>query len=89
MLTITIREFSRNMKDISERIAEGEGFLVSKNSDIIFEIKPTVQEGCEKLPIMMNKQRIIQDLQSQIQEKLNEIIVLNQHIDELLKNEKF
>lgn len=89
MLTITIRDFTRNMKDISERIVEGEGFLVSKNSTIIFEIKPSLQEGSENLPVQINKQEIIKDLQEQIQLKLKEVIVLNQHIDELLKNEKF
>ncbi len=77
------------MKNISERVTEGEGFLVSKNSNIIFEIKPSTQEGSEKLPIIINKQRVVQSLQTQVQKKLNEIIVLNQYIDELLKTEKF
>ncbi len=87
MLIITIREFSRNMKDISQRVAEGEHFLVTKNSEVIFEIKPKIKKGSEGLPIVMNKKIIIKDMQTQIQEKLKEILVLNQHINILLQDE--
>ncbi|HIP21750.1 MAG TPA: hypothetical protein EYG72_02250 [Candidatus Pacebacteria bacterium] len=85
MLKITIRDFSRNMKDVSERVAQGEGFLITKNSDVIFEIKPKIKKGSENLPIISDKNKIIQNLQIQIQEKLEEISELNQHINILLK----
>lgn len=88
MLRITIRDFSRNMKDVSERVALGESFLVTKNSEVVFEIKPKIKKESQNLPIEMNKQRVIQVLQSQIQQKLEEINVLNQHINVLLKDEK-
>ena len=86
MLTITIREFSRNMKDVSDRVSKGEGFLVTKNSNVIFEIKPTLKEECKNLPIQVDKQIIIQSLQTEIQKKLDEIMVLNQHINKLINN---
>ena len=86
MLKITVRDLSRNMKDVSDRIALGEGFLITKNSEVIFEIKPVIQDERKKFPIVADKQKIIQDLQIQIQEKLQEISELNQHINILLKN---
>jgi antitoxin (DNA-binding transcriptional repressor) of toxin-antitoxin stability system len=87
MLKITIRDFSRNMKDVSERVAQGESFLITKNSDVIFEIKPKIKKEEENLPIISNKAQVIQNLQIQIQEKLEEISSLNQHINILLKED--
>ena len=87
MLKITVRDLSRNMRDISERVAQGEGFLITKNSEVIFEIKPKIKEENKNLPIVSDKQKIIRNLQIQIQEKLEEISALNQHINFLL-NEK-
>jgi len=75
------------MKEISERVAQGESFLITKNSEVIFEIKPKIKEESEKLPIVVNKQRIIRILQLKVQEKMNEVAVLNQHINILLKDE--
>lgn len=87
MLKITIRDLSRNMKDVSERVAQGEGFLITKNSDVIFEIKPKLKKSDKNLPIISNKTIIIQNLQIKIQDKLEEISELNQHINILLKND--
>ena len=75
------------MKDVSERVAQGESFLITKNSDVIFEIKPKIKKEEENLPIISNKAQVIQNLQIQIQDKLEEISNLNQHIKvDLLKN---
>ena len=86
MLKITIREFSRNMKDISERVAQGEGFLVTKNSKVIFEIKPKIKEEKKKMPIVANKNEVLKALQAQVNEKIDEIKILNQHISDLIEN---
>ena len=84
MLRITVRDFSRNMKEISERVAQGEGFLITRNNEVIFEIKPKIKKSQKNLPIISNKKKIIHLLQNQIQEKLEEISVLNQHIRNLM-----
>ncbi len=44
MTTITMREFSRNLSAISKRVSKGESFCVSKNSEIIFEVKPNIKK---------------------------------------------
>ncbi len=75
------------MKDVSERVAQGESFLITKNSEVIFEIKPKIKKSQENLPILSDKAKIIQNLQIQIQEKINEISELNQHINILLKKD--
>ena len=85
MLKITIRDFSRNMREISERVAQGEGFLITKNSDVVFEIKPKIKKN--DLPIISNKTQVIRILQNQIDEKLAEIAELNQHIKMLVGDE--
>ena len=85
MLKITIRELSRNTKEISERVAQGEGFLITKNSDVIFEIKPRIKKN--DLPIVSDKAQVIKILQNQIDEKLAEIAELNQHIKMLIESE--
>jgi len=77
------------MKEISERVAQGESFLITKNSEVIFEIKPKIKEESERLPIIANKQRIIRTLQLKVQEKMKEIAILNQHINILLNDEEF
>ena len=87
MLKITIRDLSRNMKEISERISQGESFLITKNSDVIFEINPVIEEEKKKFPIVSDKKQIIQHLQREIQEKLQEISELNQHISVLLNDD--
>ena len=87
MLKITIRDLSRNMKEISERISQGESFLITKNSDVIFEINPVIEEEKKKFPIVSDKKKIIQHLQREIQERLQEISELNQHISVLLNDD--
>ena len=87
MLKITIRDLSRNMKEISERISQGESFLITKNSEVIFEINPVIEEEKKKFPIVSDKKKIIQHLQMEIQEKLQEISELNQHINVLLNDD--
>ena len=72
------------MKEISERVAQGEGFLITRNNEVIFEIRPKIKKSQENLPIVSDKKKIIQLLQNQIQEKLEEISVLNQHIRNLM-----
>jgi len=87
MIKITIRDFSRNMKSISERVAMGESFLVTKNSKVIFEIKPKINNHSKKIPIVPNKKEIIKTLQAQVNEKIEEIKILNKHINDLIENE--
>ncbi len=74
------------MKDISERVAQGEGFLVTKNSKVIFEIKPKIKEEKKKMPIVVNKNEVLKALQAQVNEKIDEIKILNQHISDLIEN---
>ena len=75
------------MREISERVAQGEGFLVTKNSKVIFEIKPRIKESNQNLPIIANKKEIIKKLQAEIDTKLEEIAVLNQHIKFLMEDD--
>jgi flagellar motility protein MotE (MotC chaperone) len=70
------------MREISERVAQGESFLITKNSDVIFEIRPKMKKN--DLPIVSDKAQVIKILQNQIDEKLAEIAELNQHIKMLL-----
>jgi len=73
------------MREISERVAQGEGFLITKNSDVVFEIKPRIKNN--DLPIVSNKSQVIRILQNEIDEKLAEIAELNQHIKMLVGDE--
>ncbi len=74
------------MKEVSERVSQGESFLITKNSEVIFEIKPKIKKSQENLPIISDKERVIAILQNQIEEKIKEISILNQHISDLLKS---
>jgi hypothetical protein len=73
------------MREISERVAQREGFLITKNSDVVFEIKPRIKKN--DLPIVSDKAQVIKILQNQIDEKLAEIAELNQHIKILVGDE--
>lgn len=67
---ITIREFSRNLKCISERVLSGESFFVSRNAEVIFEIKPQQER---------------EQLETQIEKKVAQIDSLKKELDELLE----
>lgn len=40
MQTINVRTLQRNMKEISEKVQQGESFAVFKNSNLIFQLIP-------------------------------------------------